>query len=184
MTSPQRHPIETLVDEHRTILAVLDDMERECRSLDHGGELRPDFWRRTLRFLGEFERLHHAKEEGLLFRALEGTEMPPAASPTAVLRSEHGRCRLWCRAIADAASRRDRLKLVAAVQGLVDLQRLHIRSENALLFPLARRLLSVEEFSAMARAFEASDDGLMPTDSACYAVQPEDAAAEEPGPCA
>ena len=177
MDASLRHPIETLVDEHRTILAVLVEMERECRSLEGGSALREAFWARTLQFLRDFERLHHDKEEGLLFCALDDAGSP--ASSTAVLRSEHGRCRLWCQGIAHAVARRDRLQLVAAVQGYVDLERLHIRKENELLFPLARQVLSAEVFAGMASAFDARDDGPIQTAPAGSGVQPKGA-----GPCA
>jgi hemerythrin-like domain-containing protein len=152
------HPIATLLDEHRTILRVLAEMEQECGRLTGDAPLVP-FWQRTLRFLEVFdEQLHHDKEEGLLFPALEAAGLSPQSGPTAVLRSEHGRCRLWRQGIEQAIERNDSLRLLGAVQGFVDLQRQHVLKENQILFPLARQLLSVEVFERMARAFQERDE--------------------------
>jgi hemerythrin-like domain-containing protein len=163
MATPAPHPIDILIDEHRTILAVLADMERECGHIGSDAVLDEGFWRRTLRFLEEFDdRLHHGKEEGVLFPALEAAGLSPHVGATSMLRSEHGRCCMWRGAIADAVAHGDRLSLLEAVQGLVDLQRQHIARENLLLFPLARHLLSPATFAAMARSFAALDDGVIP----------------------
>ena len=168
---PLPHPIDTLLDEHRTILAVLGEMENECRYLDRGGAVREPFWRRVLQFLDEFdERLHHDKEEGLLFPALEAAGLSPHAGPTVMLRSEHERCRQWRHAIDRALARGERLQLAAVVQGLVDLQRQHIQKENMLLLPLSRQLLSPATFAAMACAFAARDDGVIASAAAGRAI--------------
>lgn len=159
-TASPAHPIETLLAEHRTILAVLSDMEQECALVEQNATLSDSWWCERLRFLDEFdEHFHHAKEEGLLFPALEAAGLSPVSGPTATLRAEHGRSRLWRAAIEEALARRDRLRLLGAVQGFVDLQRQHIAKENQILFPIARRLLSAAVFDAMAHSFAERDRG-------------------------
>ena len=152
------HPIATLMHEHRMILGVLAEMEHACGTLGGSGTLRQAFWRNTMQFLAEFDgQIHHDKEEGLLFPALEAAGLSPDTGPTAVLRSEHGLCRLWRGSIAEAIECGDPLQLLAAVQGFVDLERMHIMKESQILFPLAKQLLSPAVFERMARAFAELD---------------------------
>jgi len=147
-------PIDVLLGEHRTILRVLDEVERECRRLEREAMLREAFWQDILRFSGEFDAgLHHQKEEQLLFPLLELNGLSSTTGPTAVLRDEHLRCQFWMRRIEQAVHQRDRNRLAAAASSYLDLVRSHILKENQILLPLARRLLSVEQRETLHREF-------------------------------
>ncbi|MFY9342396.1 MAG: hemerythrin domain-containing protein [Planctomycetota bacterium] len=149
-------PIEVLLAEHRTILQVLDLVERENRYLDAGDALRETFWRDLLRFADEFDAgLHHGKEERLLFPALERAGLSATSGPTALLRDEHGRAAFWRDRLQHALAARDRLRVAAAAASWVDLVRAHVLKENQILFPLARRLLSAAELERLRVAFAA-----------------------------
>jgi hemerythrin-like domain-containing protein len=146
-------PIDVLLGEHRTILRVLDEVERECRRLEQEAMLREAFWQDLLRFCDDFDAgLHHQKEEQLLFPLLE-LQGPGTAGPTAVLRDEHLRCQFWVRRIEQAMQQRDRNRLAAAASSYLDLGRAHILKENQILLPLARRLLTVEQRERLHREF-------------------------------
>lgn len=147
-------PIDILLGEHRTILQVLDEVERESRRLEADAALRESFWLDLLRFLDDFDAgPHHAKEEGLLFPALEAAGLSPLSGPTAVLRDEHLRSQFWRTRIEESLRLRDRSRLLAAVSGYLDLARVHVLKENQILFPLARRLLSQETLVVLRREF-------------------------------
>jgi hemerythrin-like domain-containing protein len=151
-------PIEVLLAEHGTILQVLDRVERESRRLEQAGLLREAFWHDVLRFHDEFDaRLHHGKEEGLLFPVLEQNGWRPDAGPTAILRDEHRRAAHLRERLDGALRSRDRSRLAAAAAGYLDHQRAHLLKENQLLFPLARRLLSREQLMELRPGF----DGLL-----------------------
>lgn len=146
-------PIEVLLGEHRTILQVLDEVDRESRRLETG-QLREAFWSDLLRFLDEFDAsLHHKKEEDLLFPALEAAGLSATHGPTAVLRDEHLRSKFWQQRIDQALRDRDRTRLCAAASSYLDLTRGHVMKENQILFPLAQRLLSVAELDRLHREF-------------------------------
>lgn len=147
-------PIDVLLAEHRTILAVVDEVDRERARLERDGVLRAAFWRDVLRFAAEFDgALHHHKEELLLFRALEAAGLDPASGPTAVLRDEHQRTQVWVARLEQALAARDRLRLAAAATGYGELVRAHVRKEDQILFPLARRVLDATQRAALASAF-------------------------------
>ncbi|MBL8726570.1 MAG: hemerythrin domain-containing protein [Planctomycetes bacterium] len=148
------HPIDVLLGEHRTILRVLDEVDRECRNLEGNQPLREAFWQDVLRFCDEFDAgLHHQKEEDLLFPLLETNGLSAAAGPTAVLRDEHLRSKFWRSRMGQALAQRDRSRLLAAAASHVDLARSHILKENQILFPLARRLLAPGELEQLHRDF-------------------------------
>ncbi|MBL9078599.1 MAG: hemerythrin domain-containing protein [Planctomycetes bacterium] len=147
-------PIEVLLGEHRTILQVLDEVERESRRVEAEQALREAFWADLLRFLDEFDAgLHHAKEERLLFPALEAHGLAADHGPTASLRDEHLRSRFWQQRIDAALRERDRNRLAAAAGNLVDLTRAHVLKENQILFPLVKRLLDPDELDRLHREF-------------------------------
>jgi hemerythrin-like domain-containing protein len=147
-------PIEVLLGEHRTILQVLDEVDRESRRLEADGALREAFWFDLLRFVDEFDAgLHHKKEEHLLFPALEAAGLSPSHGPTAVLRDEHLRSQFWRQRVEHALHERDRTRLTAAAASYVDLTRSHVLKENQILFPLAQRLLAAEELERLHREF-------------------------------
>lgn len=147
-------PIEVLLGEHRTILQVLDEVERERARLEGDGVLREVFWRDLLHFIDEFDaNLHHQKEEQLLFPALEASGLSATSGPTAVLRDEHRRAAFWRQRLEQALIARDRLRVAAAAASYVDLVRLHVLKENQILFPLARRLLTPEQLERLHREF-------------------------------
>jgi hemerythrin-like domain-containing protein len=156
-------PIELLLGEHRTILQVLDEIERERARLEGDGILRDVFWRDVLHFIDEFDtNLHHQKEEQLLFPALEEAGLSATSGPTAVLRDEHRRTQFWRQRLEQALVARDRPRVGAAAASYVDLVRSHVMKENQILFPLARRLLTAEQLERLHRAFRpfAADQSL------------------------
>lgn len=147
-------PLDVLLGEHRTILQVLDEVDRESRRMERSGVLRELFWGDLLRFADEFDAgLHHKKEEELLFPALERAGLSATGGPTAVLRDEHGRIAFWRNRLEHALAERDRLRVAAASASYVDFVRGHVMKENQILFPLARRLLSGTEQQALGQAF-------------------------------
>ena len=153
------HPLDTLVQEHRAILEVLEAVEKESTAFAENRPLRMEVLRNAIDHCDDFEeRLHHRKEEAL-FRALEEAGLDPVAGPTAVLRAEHAKNARWRDRLRKAMEANDRLRMQAAISGFIDEQRQHILKENQIVFPLARKLLSEDAFRALRRAFASADAG-------------------------
>jgi len=138
------HPVDVLQDEHRVIACVLDAMQREGE-LSAVLAVRRSFWQAALDFLENFaDRLHHAKEEGLLFPALEAAGMRMDHGPTMVLRQEHVQEREVREQLALAVVQGQTDALLRALRRLTVLLRLHIRKEDKILFRMAREILGRE----------------------------------------
>ena len=106
------------------------------------------------------DKCHHAKEEELLFPALENVGIPVAGGPIGVMLAEHAQGRAHISAMKEALSRHPNndtstLQLFA-VAGLayVKLLREHINKENTVLFVMAEKLLSADEHARLSAGFE------------------------------
>jgi len=153
-----KRPTDVLRDEHVLILRALDLLEAAGARLERRQGPDESWWQRLIAWLRGFaDRNHHAKEEGVLFPALERAGVPGGeGGPIGVMLEEHGQGRALVAALAspDAAIR------AASARAYADLLRAHIDKENGVLFPLADGLLDEDAHRAMAREFDAAADAL------------------------
>ena len=152
------HPTGMLRDEHRLILRVIAAFEA---LLDAGAEAAPA---PDLRACADFfrlytDRLHHGKEEDVLFQALVEEGFPLQAGPLAVMLEEHQQGRSLARQIADA------VEALAARAGAwrdierpgrayIELIRHHIGREDDGIFETADRALPEPACRAVCHAYE------------------------------
>lgn len=131
-----------LEDEHRLIEPILG------RALI---ALSP-FDAETLREIGDFllgfvDRLHHTKEEQVLFDALRERDKEMLAGPLGVLEKDHALLRSHLvtalSALPDASRSAAALSsLRRSLTAYVELTRAHLQKEETILFPLAERVLA------------------------------------------
>lgn len=134
---------ERLRQEHRTILVVVDALERILRGADPG-DPPVDELRDCLTFFRSFaDACHHGKEEDVLFEELEQQGMPREEGPIAVMRYEH---RLGRRLVAAMGEALEALaaddpgawgRLQQSGWDYVELMRGHIVKEDGALFQMA-----------------------------------------------
>jgi hemerythrin-like domain-containing protein len=154
-------PTETLKHEHEIVLLILGAAEREARSIRETGSAHVPEIEEMVDFFKNFvDRCHHSKEERHLFPRMEARGLPTGAGPVAVMLYEHEQGRAVVRAISDAIARIKGGERQAA-EGLADalseyseLLRNHIFKENKVLFPMADRMLSTQDQSELATAFD------------------------------
>lgn len=153
-------PIELLVEEHRTILGVLDRLEAWAKGL--AGASDPADLAAFVAFLRDFaDARHHGKEEALLFRAMVDHGFPARSGPIAVMLAEHDDGRAHVRAMADLAARcadwtdDDRAAAGRHARAFAALLRSHIAKEDDILYPMALRHLPPAALEALADAFTA-----------------------------
>ena len=157
--------ITILKSEHRSISVILAAMKELARMVEERG-VKPDFraFRAMLRYIDEYpERLHHPKEDRFLFARL-ATRSPEAKRLVDDLRSEHiagaRRVRELERALLffedrwPAGSGAFRL----AVEEYAAFHWAHLRKEEETLLPLAKRLLTLEDWAAINTAFAENQD--------------------------
>lgn len=154
------HPTRFLEAEHRVIERVLAAFHELTNRLEQGIEVELADVLDALRFFRVFADLaHHAKEEELLFPALEAAGLPRRAGPTSVMREEHelGRAlvtELDLLAVAACDHPGDiRDRFVRCARRFVELLRDHIRKEDGILFPMADQMLDATTTRHLMSAF-------------------------------
>ena len=135
--------IQSMMDEHQTILRVLASLEALVAS-DTGEPVST--FKDIVQFLRDYaDRLHHAKEEDLLFPAMEAAGVPAEQGPTAVMRMEHEEGRAFVGRMAEMVDGDDtdfdRAAFSVPARGFIDLLRAHIGKEDHILYPMAGRLM-------------------------------------------
>lgn len=117
-----------------------------AKRLETGGELPRADAVAIVEFVTLYaDGLHHAKEEQVLFPALEEEGMPRAGGPIAVMLMEHERGREYVAGMRSAlgalADRNGKAAFAHAASGFADLLEHHIAKENMVLFAMADRML-------------------------------------------
>jgi hemerythrin-like domain-containing protein len=151
--------IQTMMDEHQTILRVLACLEELVTNDAHAHEPAGTF-AKAARFLREYaDTLHHGKEEDLLFPAMESSGMPAGGGPTAVMRVEHDEGRALVRRMREISDAEpfDRGRFAQPAIDFVALLRAHIAKEDHILYPMAQRMLRDTAQHALDKACEHAD---------------------------
>ena len=160
-------PIDELASEHEVIQQVVAGLAVLEERLRAGGLVDASLLRRILEFLREYaDRLHHAKEEVVLFPALELRGVPPRGCPVGALLGEHKQGRLlvaefshqieaYAGGGADAAA-----TLIETIAALTKLYPAHIWKEDFLLFPMSEKVLQPDDLAGIAGQFSALNQEL------------------------
>lgn len=150
-----------LMDEHRVIERVLAALQVAAERLDRGEEMRPAFFINAALFIKNFaDGCHHRKEEGVLFVAMNESGVPVQGGPIGAMLADHEQGRLFTREMKDAAEKWEKGDLSAKpvvvhnALGYVALLRQHIHKEDAILFPMADRLIPPGRQEKVAAGFE------------------------------
>ncbi|HEX5613335.1 MAG TPA: hemerythrin domain-containing protein [Burkholderiales bacterium] len=162
-----RQAIRILRDEHRSIAAVLHGLN-ELAQVSQETSARPDFavFRAMIYYIDTFpERLHHPKEDAVLFPRVEARSAQ-AASLLEKLRADHQRGAELIRELERAVTAFEMAwpdgasQFAAAVKTYADFHWEHMRSEEDVLLPLAEKVLTAEDWQAVDEAFAGNEDPL------------------------
>lgn len=157
---PHDNPIHQLTHEHHHILQVVHGLSAIDQELAAGR--MPDLarLRDIVAFMREFaDQCHHAKEEAILFPAMEDKGVPHGGCPLEELLREHARGRELISALAaaiDALEGGDDAAPAAARGAIAGIQQLypnHIWKEDQMVFPMAERLFTPAELDALNARF-------------------------------
>ena len=152
-------------NEHRSISSVLHGLQELARTAQNP-QVRPDFsvLRAMIYYIDAFpERLHHPKEDDVLFPRIV-LRAPDAAALVQELRDEHVKGAVLIRNLERAliafeiawpfgAERFD-----DAVRAYSNFHWEHMRKEERVLLPIAEAALTEEDWKIVATAFERNDD--------------------------
>ena len=155
-------PIAELAAEHAVISQVVAGLAVLEGRLRGGTPVSPALLRRIVEFLREYaDRLHHAKEEAILFPALERRGVPPRGCPVGALLGEHKQGRAlvaefskhieaYASGVAEGAT-----ELAGTISLLAELYPAHIWKEDFLLFPMSEKVLEQEDLAGLTEQFRA-----------------------------
>jgi hemerythrin-like domain-containing protein len=154
-------PTERLKEEHQGVKLMLRILKKAAERM-HGGTAVPhEHLGQMAEFFRVFvDRCHHAKEEELLFPAMQEARIPEVEGLIRALREEHERGRGIAGSFADAVVRcgagdhRAPAKIVAEARVYRDLLIAHIEKEDTVLYPMADEKLSGETQKALLDGFE------------------------------
>lgn len=156
---------ETLVDDHRLISRVVDAFEQFITRAEASRDIDLSELNRFVVFFREFaDLIHHEREEGILFPAMEKLGYAPTGAPIAHVRDEHRRERRLMFQLRQAAVRTSlaasakKAHVVGIVRELIMFEREHIQKENELLYPMVKSELSGRTIDELTRKFFRNED--------------------------
>ncbi len=152
--------IEILKDEHRMIISVMDILEKICLVMEDGKKVDPADLEQIVEFLKVFaDHSHHAKEEDLLFPAMEKAGVPREGGPIGVMLAEHDEGRGYIQEISAGIEKykingSGAEEIIENAQNYINLLRQHIDKEDNILYMIAERSLSSDAQKKLSIDFE------------------------------
>jgi hemerythrin-like domain-containing protein len=160
-------PTEILKDEHRIIEQVLQALEGIATLAGKESKLAREDAASAIDFIRNFaDKLHHAKEEDLLFTEMEAVGFPREGGPIAVMLHEHDFGRGCVRKMADAldaAGSGDAGAIEIFCQNagaFTGMLRAHIQKEDNILYPMADDAFDDATQAELLSAFAEAEAGL------------------------
>jgi hemerythrin-like domain-containing protein len=150
-----------LRQEHEVIAGVLEVLDAFANRLDGGGTVEPALLTESIEVVQALaDRVHHGKEEEVLFPMLEEKGLGRHGGPVAVMLREHDVGRAFLQAMTVSAKAHAEgaagagKEWARAALGYTQLMRDHIYKENNILFAIAERALSGAEQERLAAEFD------------------------------
>lgn len=159
------NPIELLTQEHKYILKVVHALSIIDEDLAQGKQVDVNLIEKIISFMRSFaDKYHHAKEEAVLFPAMEHKGVPKTGCPLAALRAEHEKGRKLVTTLNEAAdayaagSSESVEEIRGAIAEIRQLYPSHIWKEDEMVFPMAQRLFSQEEMKKLSIDFKQAEN--------------------------
>ncbi len=154
-------PTEVLKKEHKAIELMLKVLEKLCEKIESEKEVNPEHLDQILEFIKVFgDKCHHAKEEELLFPAMEDSGIPREGGPIGVMLTEHNLGRDYVKGMSEAVGKykagdkNAAAKIIENARNYVTLLREHIDKEDTVLYRMADMRLSAEKEEELLAEFE------------------------------
>ena len=154
-------PIKKLVEEHRTILTVLESFNNFAAKTVSSDYCDREKLGEFVKFIQQFaDKYHHAKEEDILFVTMEENGYSKQVGPLAVMLHEHVEGRKFVKFLHEASlepqdlTDDERRAVANAIRGYADLLRGHIYKEDNILYPMASQNLPKDIYKAMIDKFD------------------------------
>jgi len=153
-----------LMKEHRLIERAITVLETGTAQLEMGKAVRPELFLEVADFVRDFaDGCHHKKEENILFVSMVKNGIPVQGGPIGVMLSEHEQGRIYNRGIQSGVEKLQagdpsgREEILQNGRGYAALLRQHIAKEDAVLFPIADRVIPLPEQEQMWQDFDRAE---------------------------
>lgn len=160
-------PTQVMETEHRLIETVVKALGVVVAAIEKGQPADAAMLATSVEFFRVYaDKLHHGKEETLIFPMLVKRGVPPQGCPIGGLNHEHEKGRELVRALAERAPAYDQGKpesreaLLETLHGIVELYQNHIWKEDAMVFPMADKVLSPADHTELSEKFAEVDRGV------------------------
>ncbi len=147
-------PSAVLKAEHKVILRVVAVIQRLVARARKGDGFETDSFAKCVEFCRFFaDACHHAKEEDLLFPAMEARGMPREQGPIAVMLHEHEIARALTKEMADGLEAGVEDSVLRAAMDYAELLTNHIYKEDNILFDMGDQVLSADDQESLCGKF-------------------------------
>lgn len=151
---------EILMHEHELIMRGVAVLERMAARARGGQPVPAGDARSMIEFIRKFaDGCHHAKEEGVLFPAMEAAGLPRDGGPIGVMLAEHDQGRAAVKAMDEAvggfgSSAEAQGAFAQAAFAYANLLTNHIHKENNILFRMAENFIGSHKDAEMVQAYD------------------------------
>ena len=162
-------PTQIMEAEHRNIKTVAKALGGIALDIEKGQRADTTLLKTAVEFFRVYaDKLHHGKEEALFFPMLVKRGVPPQGCPIGGLTQEHVMGRALVGALEEGITSYEQKKpgaqdgLVKTLRNLVDLYKNHIWKEDAMVFPMANRVLMEADQKELSEKFADVDRTIGP----------------------
>ena len=155
------NPMQDLKHEHEIVKHALQIMDKICSRIEGGEPPNGEHLAKLLEFLTEFvDKCHHAKEEELLFPAMEQAAAAQVKPMITQMLAEHQTGRAHINGMKEAfahyqSGRADALReFIQPSRDYINLLNSHILKEDSILYNTADQVLSPQQQQELAAGFE------------------------------
>jgi branched-chain amino acid transport system ATP-binding protein len=154
-----------ITEEHQNLWRIATTLDLVADEIDAGGKVEVPFFSSVFDYIDQFmDRAHHAKEDEFLFRLLR-VRSPEAGAIIDRLQAEHRNGPENLRDLREklastAAGGENNAAFTAALRNYTQGLKSHVRSEEKDAMPLAREVLTAEDWAEIDRAFLDNEDPL------------------------
>jgi len=154
-----------ITEEHQNLWRIATTLDLVADEIDAGGKVEVPFFSSVFDYIDQFmDRAHHAKEDEFLFRLMR-ERSPEAGTIIDRLQAEHRNGPenlrdLREKLVSTAAGGENNTAFTAALRNYTQGLKSHVRSEEKDAMPLAREVLTADDWAEIDRAFLDNEDPL------------------------
>lgn len=159
--------IQSMMQEHELIIAVLASLHRMAEILTAGGQVTRQDVADFGRFFRDFaDKCHHGKEEDRLFAKMMEHGFHRDMGPIAVMLAEHDAGRQEVKGLLQIGngngplSHLERANVMEHASQFVPLLYGHIQKENNILYPMAQNAIPARQLESLDESCKAFDDAI------------------------